>query len=88
MNIRRQNKSNLAGRIRKLLVKEVMFLYMGGVSGYMTGTNPTQGKTGYILPGENSPFRVCFKHHLLGAGHPFSPSPHLPGTVPQARWYN
>ena len=43
MNIRRQNKSNLVGRIRKLLVKEVMFLYMGGVSGYMTGTNPTQG---------------------------------------------
>lgn len=43
MKVRRRKKSNLAGRIRKTLVKEAMFLYMGGVSGDMTGRNPTRG---------------------------------------------
>lgn len=52
MKIKRQEKSNLVGRIRRIFMKEMMF-DMREISGNVTGTNST-GRPVYMVDVENS----------------------------------
>lgn len=79
MKIKRQEKSNLVGRIRKIFMKEMMF-DMWEISGNVTGTNSTGRPVSTWWMLKTLTHQSRSPHPLWGDG-PFSSHPCFPITL-------